>query len=151
MFRKAFAVALLAYSAVVAWVTLRSLPGPDGSPDLIPFLDTWRQMRDYGDRATLREVAGNFVLFVPFGFLLTAWSRRDALMVGVVAGLTSLGIELAQWGVVGGRNPSVDDVIYNTAGAAAGAVVFLLVRGATAFHRSAPAPAGAREPSAIDP
>lgn len=151
MLRKAFAVCFLAYSAVVGWVTLRSLPGPDGAPDLVPFLDTWRQMRDYGDRATVREVAGNFVLFLPFGFLLTAWSRRDAVTVGALAGLTSVGIEVSQWAFVGGRNPSVDDVLYNTAGAAAGAIVFVLFRGASAFHRRPAVPAAAPDSSSIDP
>jgi glycopeptide antibiotics resistance protein len=133
--RRVYVVCLLAYSGVIAWVTLRSLSGLDGSPDLIPFLDTWRQMRDYGDRATVREVASNFVLFVPFGYLLAASWRRDVWTVAALAGLASVAIEVGQWAVVGGRNPSVDDVIYNCAGAVTGAVVYSLVRGALAFRR----------------
>ena len=137
MSRRAFIVCLTAYAGVVAWVTLRSLRGPDGSPDLVPFLDTWRQMRDYGDRATLWEVGGNFVLFVPFGFLLAGATRRPPVTVAALAASTSIVIELCQWAIVAGRNPSIDDVIYNTAGAAVGVVVFTLLRGAIAFWRRA--------------
>lgn len=141
MVRRVNVLCFIAYSAVVAWVTLRSLPGYASSPDLVPFLDTWRQLRDYGDRATLWEVAGNFVLFVPFGFFLAAVTRRDALVVGALAAVVSALIELSQWALVAGRNPSVDDVIYNTMGAASGAIVFILVRGAAAFRRDARRPA----------
>jgi glycopeptide antibiotics resistance protein len=133
--RRVYVFCLITYSGVVAWVTLRSLPNLGSAPDLVPFLDTWRQMRDYGDRATLWEVGGNFMLFVPFGFFLAAVLRRDVRTVGALASLTSVVIELAQWAVVNGRNPSVDDVIYNTAGAVAGAIVFVLVRGAVEFRR----------------
>ena len=135
MVRRVFLVCFTAYSVLVAWVTLRSLPGANGSPDLVPLLDTWRQMRDYGDRATLWEVGGNFTLFVPFGFLLAGALRRSAFIVAALAVLTSAVIEWSQWAVVAGRNPSVDDVIYNTAGAAAGATVFVLLRGALAFRK----------------
>ena len=135
MVRRVYAACLIAYGGLVAWVTLRSLPGPDGSPDVIPFLDTWRQIRDYGDRATLWEVGGNFVLFLPLGFLLAAWSRRSAWVIGGIAAVTSVVIEVNQWALVGGRNPSVDDVMYNTAGAATGAVVFTLLLGAATFWR----------------
>lgn len=133
MLRRVYVLCLIAYSGVVAWVTLRSLPGLSSSPDLVPFLDTWRQMRDYGDRATLWEVGGNFMLFVPFGYLLAASIRRDLWTIGLLAGLTSAAIEVSQWAFVDGRNPSIDDVIYNGAGAVAGAIVFSLVRGAVAF------------------
>ena len=97
MARRALFVCFIAYSGVVAWVTLRSLPGLDGSPDLVPFLDTWRQLRDYGDRATLWEVGGNFVLFVPFGFLLAGALRRSALTIATIACLVSTIIEFTQW------------------------------------------------------
>ena len=139
MSKRVYVACLLTYSCVVAWVTLRSLPGLDGSADLFPFLDTWRQMRDYGDRSALREVAGNFALFVPFGFFLAASAGRTTRMwrVVAVAGAASLFIEVSQWLFVDGRNPSIDDVIYNTAGAATGAAVFTLVLGAAGYWRGA--------------
>ena len=138
MLKRLFSVCLFAYSAVVAWFTLRSLPSQDGSPDLIPLLDTWRLMRDQGSRVTLIEVARNFVLFVPLGLLLAgALPRRHALwrVIGVAA-LASVFIEIVQWLFLSGRNPSVDDVLYNSAGAATGAVVFALLRGARQFRRA---------------
>jgi glycopeptide antibiotics resistance protein len=135
VFRKLYLASLGAYCVVLAWLTLRSLPYPDGSADLVPFLDTWQQMRDYGDRSALREVAGNFILFVPFGYLLQASLRRRLPITCALAACASAGIETFQALLASGRNPSIDDVIFNTIGAAAGALLFTLVRGAVRYRR----------------
>jgi hypothetical protein len=39
--------------------------------------------------------------------------------------------------VATGRNPSIDDVMYNAAGALVGATVFELIRGALYYRRAA--------------
>lgn len=148
MLRKLYLVCLIAYALVLAWVTLRSLPFPDGSFDPVPFLDTYQQMRDYGDRSALREVAGNFALFVPLGFLLQAGfgGRRNVAVALMGAALVSVGIETWQGLVASGRHPSIDDVLYNTSGAFAGAVIFILIRGAVRFRQARERPIPAREP-----
>ncbi|HEY7875812.1 MAG TPA: VanZ family protein, partial [Actinomycetota bacterium] len=89
MFRRFFVVCLVAYSLVVAWFTLRSLPYERGSIDWIPFSDTWQLMRDRGDRPALREVASNFALFVPLGYFLQGALRRRLLITFALAAAAS--------------------------------------------------------------
>jgi hypothetical protein len=64
----------------------------------------------------------NVALFVPYGFALSllGFSKRRIVWV---AGLTSLGIEMLQWGVITGRHPQLRDVLMNGAGGALGALL----------------------------
>jgi glycopeptide antibiotics resistance protein len=124
-----------AYCGVVAWVTLRSYPVPNGSVDLIPFADTWQKMRDFGDRSALLEVAGNFALFIPFGYFLQAAFRRRLGVTYAIGALAPVAIETYQALAATGRNPSIDDVMFNALGAATGATLFVLVRGAVLLRR----------------
>lgn len=65
----------------------------------------------------------NIVLFMPFGFLAARLTRGTWRVVALAA-VVSLSIELAQqW--IPGRDPSIDDVVTNTLGAALGAVAFV--------------------------
>jgi glycopeptide antibiotics resistance protein len=131
MSRRLFVLVLIAYLGVVLWFTLRPLPTPDSQPVIVPFVDTWRQMRDLGDKVALEEATRNVLLFIPFGYLLPASVRRlrgFKSAMGVGAGVSAI-IELAQWLVVPGRSPSIDDVMYNTIGSAIGAALFILLTG----------------------
>lgn len=135
--RVAIRLSLFVYLGIVLWVTVRPLPGPAAPVALVPLVDTWRQMRDLGNDEAFREVAGNIALFVPLGFLLAATlraARRFATAVTVGAGI-SLAIEILQL-YVKGRSTSVDDFICNTIGAAVGAAVFVLVKGAVRFRQT---------------
>lgn len=61
----------------------------------------------------------NVFLFVPFGAAIGALSRRP--WAGILAGaLLSVSVEFAQQ-FLPGRNPTLGDLVFNTAGAAAGA------------------------------
>jgi glycopeptide antibiotics resistance protein len=83
------------------------------------------------------DVLGNIVVFTPLGaaLALALWPSRPPrrrpsfgwpLRAGLLSGLFSLGIELAQLAVPG-RATDVDDVILNTAGAWLGAVLVWLL------------------------
>lgn len=137
MLRRLWMLLFVAYLGFVLWVTLHPLPGEEHGPLLFPFLDTWRQMRDLGDKTALREVTGNVALFVPFGFLLPAWWRAARRFWPIVAAgfALSLAVELSQWLFVAGRSPSIDDIIFNTVGTGVGGAVFLLLRGARRHRR----------------
>ena len=131
MRRRVFTAALAVYLGVVLWLTLRPLPGESSGPILIPLLDTWEKMRDFGDKNALMEATRNVLLFIPFGYLVPASIRRlrsfrTAIAVGAAA---SALIELTQWLFGVGRSPSIDDVIYNTTGAGIGAGLFVLLTG----------------------
>lgn len=131
MRRHVFAAALAVYLGVVLWLTLRPLPGESSGPILVPLLDTWEKMRDFGDKNALAEATRNVLLFVPFGYLLPASIRRlrSFPLTIAVGAITSALIELTQWVFGVGRSPSIDDVIYNTIGAGIGAGLFVLLTG----------------------
>lgn len=136
--RSIFRLALIVYLAVVLWLTLRPLPGPKAPVALVPLLDTWRQMRDLGNREAAREVIGNILLFVPLGFLLAASIRPLRRLGATVAAAASISllIEAIQSLPSVGRSTSVDDLIFNTMGAAIGGALFLLARGAWRYRRA---------------
>ena len=137
MRRPLFALGLSVYLGVVLWLTLRPGTGQTSEPLLVPLVDTWRQMRDLGDRVALEEATRNVLLFIPLGYLLPAAFRRlRSFLPTIVTGAVIAGlIETAQWMFVEGRSPSIDDVIYNTTGAGIGAVLFVLLTGWWRYRR----------------
>ncbi|HWM17734.1 MAG TPA: VanZ family protein [Microbacterium sp.] len=65
----------------------------------------------------------NTILFVPLGVTLALLLSRRAWPVAIIAGLAlSAVVEYAQ-GSIPGRVPDLDDVLWNTVGAAIGAIV----------------------------
>ena len=123
---------LLASALAIAVVTL--LPQPwslPGGVNLVPFAST-RQLATNSVAASVavRNVAGNVLLFVPFGFFAAAWwrGRRPwAVAVGAAAAL-SVAVEVGQAVFPSGRSVDVDDVILNVCGAAIGAGVLVVLR-----------------------
>lgn len=77
----------------------------------------------------LKNVAGNVALFVPLGLLLPALlpGRFRFLKTAAAGFLFSLSIELIQY-FFAARIFDIDDLLLNTIGAAAGAIVFSVVR-----------------------
>lgn len=86
--------------------------------NLIPFVDS-----------SIVPVLLNFLLFVPYGFLLPLtfrrwkWNWKKAVIIG---GFTSLAIELLQ--AFGGRYAEIDDLLINTLGALSGFAFYLCLR-----------------------
>lgn len=82
------------------------------------------------------ERALNLVLFVPLGATLALLFSRRLWPLAIVAGLAiSFGVEVAQTSIPG-RVPDPHDVLWNTLGAAAGAVLVAVVRGTAASART---------------
>lgn len=89
----------------------------------------FRTIRMYIEHAdylnTFENLVGNFIVFVPFGYLLSLIrnKNRDVLIVVVYAFFYSLAIELFQlfsaFGVF-----DVDDLLLNTLGAMFGVIVY---------------------------
>jgi glycopeptide antibiotics resistance protein len=112
--RRSVTVALLAAVVLILLLTL----GPHHGPNKLrlgPFSDI-----------TFVGVAGNLLLFLPFGAALCL--QRWRLAAAVAAGFAfSVSIELTQF-AVHGRTTSVDDVVFNTLGTAAGWATVALLR-----------------------
>ena len=87
------------------------------SYNLIPFVES-----------SIIPVLLNFILFVPYGFLLPfvfssyKWNWRKVVIIG---GITSLVIELLQ--MFGGRYAEIDDFLINTFGAFFGYIIYVCV------------------------
>lgn len=81
----------------------------------------------YGDDRAL-----NAILFVPLGAALAMLLARRLWPVAILTGFgISAAVEFAQ-GMIPGRVPDPHDVLWNTLGAAAGALVVAVIRGAVA-------------------
>lgn len=107
---------LLTLAATMAILVLTLWPGPGGEhPErLCPALSLF-----CGDKWAV-DVALNLLLFLPLGFGLRRASLGLLAATGVGTALSVL-VELAQLGLVPGRDPSLRDVLANGAGALAGA------------------------------
>jgi len=96
--------------------------------NLIPFASIRQLLTETAPEVAFENIAGNIVLFVPFGLLLpllfvkvdTRWA------VAWRAAVVSTSIELVQW-ITGARATDVDDIILNTSGALVGYAVYRLL------------------------
>ncbi len=127
-------------TAWVLWMVLR--PGHAAvTLNLTPFQATLRAVRCLLSACPAAprsawllfvNVLGNVAVFFPIGLALAgalgpeSRARQVGGAIGLCAGL-SLAIELAQLGIPG-RATDVDDLVFNTLGAALGAVCLVVVR-----------------------
>lgn len=133
----------MAALALLAVLTATLSPeAPPGGTNLTPLDHHWRAFRAAlrgGPRQAdiwrylLYDVVGNFVLFVPVGVALAGLlgTRTALTRIAQTAGLAaalSITIEWIQR-LIPGRATDIDDVIFNTLGAIAGALVVVL------YHR----------------
>lgn len=86
----------------------------------------------------IRVLVANVVMFVPFGFLVSAHPSRPSIRaVLALALIASSAIECSQWLISAGlgytyRTADIDDVILNTIGGALGGVAFGVARSSLA-------------------
>ncbi len=129
--------ALVVWAASVAVVTLRPSSDYDGQLDLVRRVTDWLVTHGIPLTFALVEALANVAMFVPLGVLLVLLAAAPAgrsarglrLMVRVaLVGLAiSTGIEVAQALWLPSRVATVQDVVMNTLGAAAGAWATLVV------------------------
>ena len=97
------------------------------SYNLIPFIGS-----------SITPVLLNFILFVPYGFLLPfvfsscKWSWKKVVIIGAI---TSLAIELLQ--MFGGRYAEIDDFLINTFGAFTGYIIYICIHEFKKNHKKA--------------
>jgi glycopeptide antibiotics resistance protein len=125
---------LLIYLALLAAVTLRSgnaeAAAAAGARDnFTPFGEIDRSMAD-GSLRSLAQVAGNALLFAPFGVLVPLSFPRLSIFTALLAAATaSATVELVQLTHLAGRMFDVDDVILNVVGACVGGLLVAIWRG----------------------
>lgn len=92
--------------------------------NLIPFTEMFRY--EFGSRLFLKNVLGNIVMFLPFGFFMSYFLKeRKLLPILILVVIASLTIETTQ--LVIGRVFDVDDIILNILGGVLGHYLYVLV------------------------
>ncbi len=116
-------VGIAAGTAPWIWMILTPGTGQEGV-NLIPFADLAAVVRSPWETAFV-QVGGNLLVFAALGALLPVRTARMAspARVAAVAGAASLLVETLQYVLRLGRFSSVDDVLINTAGAVAAALI----------------------------
>ena len=143
-------VALVLSLVAIGVVGLRpglGLPGGFEQWNLVPFRDLARAIdgRPWGLEAAVVGIAGNLVLFVPWGFLFALRFRRRSWRTLLLVTLAiSAGVELWQALTATGRSSDVTDIVVNTAGGLVGYALGRAVTGASPRLRSS----GSAPPSA---
>jgi glycopeptide antibiotics resistance protein len=99
------------------------------SNNFIPFKEMLRY--DITSKLFIRNVIGNIVIFIPFGYLISDTiymntKHKNIIIVLIFVLLTSLGIETTQMYI--GRSFDVDDIILNFAGGLVGYISFLIIK-----------------------
>lgn len=108
----------------ILFITLFSRSGGKQSLQFVPF-GSFELARVYND--VYKQMVMNILLFIPFGMTATfAIGRKYAVLWTIAAAiLLSASIELLQYIFVKGET-EIDDVIFNTIGAAIGTLPFLV-------------------------
>lgn len=84
-----------------------------GGINYIPFTEIFRYK--IGSKLFVLNVAGNIILFIPFGYFITNYLKTNKhFPIFLLTLITSLGIELVQLYI--GRSFDVDDIILNCIG-----------------------------------
>ena len=146
-------VALVAFSTVLAGLTLTPSPASEGiaGANLTPGHSLRQYAESYSFLGACKQAGGNLLMGAPFGLILPVLVPRRMRMVRVVL-LTALVmalVELAQGAMVEGRAFDVDDVILNTSGALIAYALLGRIIGRR-FHALAARDSAARKPAARD-
>lgn len=93
-----------------------------GSSNYIPFKEIFRY--SFGSRKFFKNIIGNIMLFIPYGFLSSYLLKNKKLSITFILSLiASLTIELVQYNI--GRVFDIDDIILNVLGGLIGGLLFV--------------------------
>ncbi len=95
-----------------------------GTNNFIPFHEIFRY--DFGSFYFIRNILGNILLFVPFGYFVSRiMETRKPFAMLIISLITSVVIEVTQ--LLIGRTFDVDDIILNLIGGLFGFLIYLLI------------------------
>lgn len=94
------------------------------SSNFIPFKEILRY--HFGSRAFFKNILGNMVMFMPYGFFVSYFLKLDKISyITLLTLLTSSTIEVTQ--LVIGRVFDVDDILLNLVGGLLGYLIFYII------------------------
>ncbi len=93
-----------------------------GGTNLVPFREMFRYQ--IGSTNFYRQVVGNIILFMPFGFFATYYTNISKIRnISLITFLVSLTIETVQKFI--GRSFDIDDIILNVIGGISGFLIYV--------------------------
>ena len=97
-----------------------------GLSNFIPFREIFRY--DVGSRLFVRNIVGNILLFLPYGYFASDYLRsKNVWGIGFLTLLVSVTIEIVQLYI--GRTFDIDDCLLNTCGGILGFYLYRIIDG----------------------
>ena len=94
------------------------------SNNLIPFREMFRY--DLGSRLFLKNVLGNIIMFLPYGFFTSYFLKeKKLLLIFILTAVASLTIESTQLMI--GRVFDIDDILLNIVGGILGHYLYIVI------------------------
>lgn len=123
LYKETFMFAFLLYALLLFYVvTFQDVNY--GTNNFIPFKEILRY--EVGSKVFIKNIVGNIILFIPFGFFVAHLMKSKKLYPTlVVSMITSIVIEYTQLKI--GRTFDIDDIILNITGGFLGYLVYIII------------------------
>lgn len=123
LYKETFMFAFLLYALLLFYVvTFQDVNY--GTNNFIPFKEILRY--EVGSKVFIKNIVGNIILFIPFGFFVAHLMKSKKLYPTlVVSMITSIVIEYTQLKI--GRTFDIDDIILNIAGGFLGYLIYIII------------------------
>lgn len=123
LYKETFMFAFLLYALLLFYVvTFQDVNY--GTNNFIPFKEILRY--EVGSKVFIKNIVGNIILFIPFGFFVAHLMKSKKLYPTlVVSMITSVVIEYTQLKI--GRTFDIDDIILNIAGGFLGYLIYIII------------------------
>lgn len=123
LYKETFMFAFLLYALLLFYVvTFQDVNY--GTNNFIPFKEILRY--EVGSKVFIKNIIGNIILFIPFGFFVAHLMKSKKLYPTlVVSMITSIVIEYTQLKI--GRTFDIDDIILNITGGFLGYLIYIII------------------------
>ncbi len=123
LYKETFMFAFLLYALLLFYVvTFQDVNY--GTNNFIPFKEILRY--EVGSKVFIKNIVGNIILFIPFGFFVAHLMKSKKLYPTlVVSMITSIVIEYTQLKI--GRTFDIDDIILNITGGFLGYLIYIII------------------------
>lgn len=123
LYKETFMFAFLLYALLLFYVvTFQDVNY--GTNNFIPFKEILRY--EVGSKVFIKNIVGNIILFIPFGFFVAHLMKSKKLYPTlVVSMITSIVIEYTQLKI--GRTFDIDDIILNIVGGFLGYLIYIII------------------------
>lgn len=125
LYRELFVLSFIIYVLALFQVVTSQDVVSWSTNNFIPFKEMFRY--HIGSRLFIKNVIGNIILFLPYGFFASFYLRPKKIsLVTILTFIASLTIELVQLSI--GRVFDVDDILLNTFGGMLGTYIYIVCK-----------------------